>query len=164
MSDNPITDPLAWRPVKAPSLLDLEILAETVFAGLPEKFRALCEGLVIRVEDFADDDVLDDMEIDDPFGLLGLFQGVGLPFQSDSTPVQMPNMICSIAVLSSTIGPSMTRPSAPSWPMCWCTRSATISDCRTTIWKQSSRPRGDAAYIALSANLPPQVIRAFVAH
>ena len=90
MSDSPITDPLAWRPVKAPSLLDLEILAGTVFAGLPEKFRALCEGLVIRVEDFADDDVLDDMEIDDPFALLGLFQGVGLPFQSDSTPVPMP--------------------------------------------------------------------------
>lgn len=60
ISDNPITDPLAWRPVKAPSLLDLEILAGTVFAGLPEKFRALCEGLVIRVEDFADDDVLAD--------------------------------------------------------------------------------------------------------
>jgi predicted Zn-dependent protease with MMP-like domain len=93
MSDNPISDPLAWRPVKAPSLLDLEILAGTVFAGLPEKFRALCEGLVIRVEDFADDDVLDDMEIDDPLDLMGLFQGVGLPFQSDSTPVQMPNMI-----------------------------------------------------------------------
>src|SRR6516162_785311 len=89
MSDSPITDPLAWRPVKAPSLLDLEILAGAVFAGLPEKFRALCEGLVIRVEDFADDDVLDDMEIDDPFALMGLFQGVGLPFQSDSTLVQM---------------------------------------------------------------------------
>ena len=93
MSDSPITDPLAWRPVKAPSLLDLEILAGAVFAGLPEKFRALCEGLVIRVEDFADDDVLDDMEIDDPFALMGLFQGVGLPFQSDSAPVQMPNMV-----------------------------------------------------------------------
>jgi predicted Zn-dependent protease with MMP-like domain len=79
--------------VKAPSLLDLEILAGAVFAGLPEKFHALCEGLVIRVEDFADDDVLNDMEIDDPFALLGLFHGVGLPFQSDSMPVQMPNMI-----------------------------------------------------------------------
>jgi predicted Zn-dependent protease with MMP-like domain len=91
MSDSPSTDPLAWRPVKAPSLLDLEISAGTVFAGLPEKFRA--QGLVIRVEDFAEDDVLDDMEIDDPFALMGLFQGVGMPFKSDSAPVQMPNMI-----------------------------------------------------------------------
>ena len=93
MSDSPIGDPLAWRPVKAPSLLDLEILAGTVFAGLPDKFRGLCDGLVIRVEDFAEDEVLDDMEIDDPFALMGLFQGVGLPFRSDSAPVQMPNMI-----------------------------------------------------------------------
>ena len=64
MPDSPIADPLAWRPVNAPSLLDLEILASTVFRDLPAKFRTLCEGLVIRVEDFATDEVLDDMEID----------------------------------------------------------------------------------------------------
>jgi predicted Zn-dependent protease with MMP-like domain len=93
MPDSPIADPLAWRPVKAPSLLELEIMASTVFRGLPAKFRALCEGLVIRVEDFATDEVLDDMEIDDPFELMGLFQGLGLPFRSESAPVQMPNMI-----------------------------------------------------------------------
>jgi predicted Zn-dependent protease with MMP-like domain len=93
MPDSPIADPLAWRPVNAPSLLDLEILASTVFRDLPAKFRTLCEGLVIRVEDFATDEVLDDMEIDDPFELMGLFQGLGLPFRSESAPVQMPNMI-----------------------------------------------------------------------
>ena len=83
MSDSPITDPLAWRPIKAPSLLDLEILAGTVFAGLPDKFRGLCEGLVIRVEDFAEDEVLDDMEIDDPFALMG---GVGCSNKPGRTP------------------------------------------------------------------------------
>ena len=93
MPDSPIADPLAWRPVNAPSLLELEILARTVFGGLPAKFRGLCEGLVIRVEDFATDEVLDDMDIDDPFELMGLFQGLGLPFRSESAPVQMPNMI-----------------------------------------------------------------------
>ena len=93
MPDSPIADPLAWRPVKAPSLIDLEILAGAVFRALPRKFRDLCEGLVIRVDDFATDEVLDDMEIEDPFALMGLFQGVGLPFRSESAPVQMPNMI-----------------------------------------------------------------------
>jgi hypothetical protein len=44
MSDSSITDPLAWRPVKAPSLLDLEILAGTVFTGLPETFRTCARG------------------------------------------------------------------------------------------------------------------------
>jgi predicted Zn-dependent protease with MMP-like domain len=93
MSDNPFADPLAWRPIKAPSVPDMEQLAREVFAGLPAKFRGMCEGLIIRVEDFAPDDVLDDMEIDSEYDLMGLFQGVGLPFQSPSAPVQLPNMI-----------------------------------------------------------------------
>jgi predicted Zn-dependent protease with MMP-like domain len=93
MPNNPITDPLAWRTVKAPSLADMESLARDVFAGLPAKFRALCEGLIIRVEDFAPDDVLDDLDIESEYDLMGLFQGVGLPFRSESAPVQLPNMI-----------------------------------------------------------------------
>ena len=93
MPDSPIADPLAWRPIKAPSLADLEVLAREVFAGLPADFRALCEDLVIQVDDFATDEVLDTMDIDDPFDLMGLFQGVGLPFRHESAPVQMPNMI-----------------------------------------------------------------------
>jgi predicted Zn-dependent protease with MMP-like domain len=93
MADAPISDPLAWRPLKAPSLAELEVLAETAFGRLPQKFRALCEGLVIRVEDFPTDEVLDELGAQTEFDLLGLFQGVGLPFRSDSAPVQMPNMI-----------------------------------------------------------------------
>jgi predicted Zn-dependent protease with MMP-like domain len=86
-------DPLAWRPRRAPSLAELEVLAGEVFARLPAKFRDLCEGLVIRVDDFTTDEVLDDMELESEFDLLGLFQGVGLPFRSESAPIQMPNMI-----------------------------------------------------------------------
>lgn len=91
MSDNP--DPLAWHPVKAPSLAEFEALAHEAFSRLPERFRARCEGLVIRVEDYATEDVLDEMEIASELDLLGLFQGVGLPFQSGSDPAQMPNMV-----------------------------------------------------------------------
>src|SRR6266404_112510 len=65
-------DPLAWRPRMAPSLVEFEVLAADVYARLPQKFRALCEGLVIRVEDFPTDEVLDEMAIDSEFGLLGL--------------------------------------------------------------------------------------------
>jgi predicted Zn-dependent protease with MMP-like domain len=86
-------DPLAWRPRKAPSLDELEVLAGEVFARLPVKFRDLCEGLVIRVDDFPTDEVLDEMGAETEFDLLGLFHGIGLPFRSESAPVQMPNMI-----------------------------------------------------------------------
>ena len=87
------SDPLAWRPVKAPSLAELEVLASEVFSHLPRKFRDLCEGVVIQVDDFPADDVLEEMQAESEFDLLGLFQGTGLPFRSDSAPVQMPNMI-----------------------------------------------------------------------
>ena len=92
MSDA-LSDPLAWRPLKAPSLEEIHVIAEEAYRRLPQKFKMLCQGLVVHVEDFPTDEVLDELEAETEFDLLGLFQGVGLPFQSDSMPVQMPNMI-----------------------------------------------------------------------
>jgi predicted Zn-dependent protease with MMP-like domain len=88
-----VSDPLAWRGVKAPSLAELEILASEVFRHLPKRFRDLCSNLVIQVDDFPSQEVLRVMRAESEFDLLGLFQGVGLPFRSESAPVQMPNMI-----------------------------------------------------------------------
>jgi predicted Zn-dependent protease with MMP-like domain len=87
------SDPLAWRRVKAPSLAELEVLAGDVFRHLPKQFRDLCTNLVIRVDDFPSDEVLRAMRAQSEFDLLGLFQGVGLPFRSELAPVQMPNLI-----------------------------------------------------------------------
>jgi predicted Zn-dependent protease with MMP-like domain len=93
MTDETLADPLAWRPLKAPSLTEFEVIATEAFRHLPSKFLARCEGVVIRVEDFATDEVLDSMEIASELDLMGLFQGVGLPFQSESAPGAMPNMV-----------------------------------------------------------------------
>ena len=68
-------------------------MASEAFRRLPENFRALCEGLVIQVDDFATDEVLDHMNVEDPFELLGLFQGTGLPFRSEAATGTLPNMI-----------------------------------------------------------------------
>jgi predicted Zn-dependent protease with MMP-like domain len=87
------SDPLAWRPVKAPSLAELEMLAGEVFVDLPKGFRDLCRGLVVQVDDFPSDEVLEEMQAETEFDLLGLFQGVGLPFRTESAPMQMPNMV-----------------------------------------------------------------------
>ena len=87
------SDPLAWRPIKAPSLVELEILAGEIFRQLPRRFRDLCTDVVIQVDDFPTEEVLDQIGAESEFDLLGLFQGVGLPFRSESAPVQMPNMI-----------------------------------------------------------------------
>jgi predicted Zn-dependent protease with MMP-like domain len=93
MAETPLSDPPAWRALQAPSLAEFEQLATEVFRALPQKFRALCTDLVIQVEDFATDEVLDQMGLESEFDLMGLFQGVGLPFRSESASGTMPNMI-----------------------------------------------------------------------
>jgi predicted Zn-dependent protease with MMP-like domain len=85
--------PIDWRKAKAPSLADFETIASEAYGHLPEQFRNLCEDLVIRVEDFPADEVVRQMRLESEFDLLGLFHGVGLPFQSVMALPEIPNMI-----------------------------------------------------------------------
>jgi predicted Zn-dependent protease with MMP-like domain len=87
------SEPNRWRAAKAPSLDEFERLADEAYRLLPETFRELCQDLVIRVAEYPTDEVLDDMGIESELDLLGLFQGIGLPFRSESVSGQMPNMI-----------------------------------------------------------------------
>ena len=82
-----------WTELKAPSLAEMEATAHDIFDRLPAEFRGLCEGVILRVDDFPTEEVMDEMDCESEFDLLGLFQGVGLPFRHESAPVQMPNMI-----------------------------------------------------------------------
>jgi len=82
-----------WTNLKAPSLAEMEAMAHDVFERLPKRFRDLCEGVIIRVEDFPTDEVLDEMDCESEFDLLGLFHGVGLPFQSSGDIARLPNMV-----------------------------------------------------------------------
>lgn len=63
---------------KAPNLADFERMAEEAWARLPEKFRALTGHVILKIEDFPTDEVLEELEAETPFDLLGLFHGVGL--------------------------------------------------------------------------------------
>jgi predicted Zn-dependent protease with MMP-like domain len=76
-----------------PSLDDLDRLAREAWAGLPESFRALAGDIVIRIQDFADDDVLEEMGIEDPFELSGLYSGVDLTHQSITHPTPQAPMV-----------------------------------------------------------------------
>jgi predicted Zn-dependent protease with MMP-like domain len=89
-----MTDSPDWSRLSAPSLAEFERLAEAAYAELPEKFRALCEGLVIRIEDFADEEVLEHLGAESEFDVLGLFRGRGLA-QGEAFGVtgQFPNMV-----------------------------------------------------------------------
>ena len=74
-----MADPLS---TPAPSLADFEGLARAAFDDLPTEVRTACKGLAIRVEDFADEAVLDDLDIEDPFELTGLYDGIALTERS----------------------------------------------------------------------------------
>lgn len=83
-----------WSAATAPSLAELERLADDAFARLPAGFRRLCDGVAVRVEDFPDDETLREMGLDSPFDLLGLFRGIGLAQGGASLQTgQFPNMI-----------------------------------------------------------------------
>ena len=87
-----MTDPLA--ALKAPTLADFERLADDAYVRLPEEFRALTGTVVIRVEDFPTDEVLEEMEAETPFDILGLFTGIGMAQGAAMAETgQMPNTI-----------------------------------------------------------------------
>ena len=91
MTDDPKTD---WAHLHAPSLAALEALALEAYERLPQGFRQLCEGVVIRVEDFPDDETMAEMGCETPFDLLGLFRGIGLAQGGAMMQTgQFPNMV-----------------------------------------------------------------------
>jgi predicted Zn-dependent protease with MMP-like domain len=80
--------------LKAPSLEAFEAMALDAFAALPAEFRALCEGVVVRVDDFPDEETLDDLGAESEFDLLGLFRGRGLAHAPASLETGVhPNMV-----------------------------------------------------------------------
>ena len=82
-----------WRDAKAPSLSEFERLASLAWERLPSEFRNMCRDLVIRVEDFAPEDALDELELEDAFELMGLYQGVSLDHKSVMDPPREPDMV-----------------------------------------------------------------------
>ena len=76
-----------WVTRAAPSLDDFAALGQTAFAALPQPFRGLAGEVRMQVEDFASEDILDQMGIADPFELTGLYQGVSLAERSVLDPI-----------------------------------------------------------------------------
>ena len=83
-----------WGRTHAPSLGEFEAMADAAFDALPENFRNLCEGVIIKIDDFPSDDVLDEMKAESEFELLGLFQGRGLAQgKTQGHTGELPNMV-----------------------------------------------------------------------
>ncbi len=86
-------DPNDWRHLSAPNLTAFEALAAAAWDRLPSHFRQVCGDVVIRIEDFATDDVLDSLAIRDSFDLMGLYQGVSLDKRSVTDVAREPDIV-----------------------------------------------------------------------
>ena len=76
-----------------PSPAEFEAIARTALARLPADFAPHVTDVVMSVEEFADEETLAAMGIEDPFELTGLFEGFGLTEQSIELSGQMPNRV-----------------------------------------------------------------------
>jgi predicted Zn-dependent protease with MMP-like domain len=77
----------------APDPATIERLAEAAIAALPEPFRRHLDGVVLRVEEFAEEEVLEQFGIEDPFELSGLYTGRPMGEQSSTISGELPAMI-----------------------------------------------------------------------
>ena len=77
----------------APDLAFIEHLSREAISTLPPAFRAAATAVRLRVEDFAPQDMLEQMQIADPFELTGLYDGIPLTEKSLSDPQLHPDTI-----------------------------------------------------------------------
>ena len=78
---------------RAPSLGDIEALATRALETIPEELKRHLGPLVVRVEEFPDEETEATMELESPFDILGLYRGVALPHKSVSDPQARMDMV-----------------------------------------------------------------------
>jgi predicted Zn-dependent protease with MMP-like domain len=84
---------MSERQTFAPDAAEFERLAEAAIARMPDHFRRHLEGVVLRIDDFADEDMLAELGIEDPFELTGLYTGRPIGEQSSLLSGELPAMI-----------------------------------------------------------------------
>ena len=73
-------------PLLAPSLADFETLAHAALAAIPAELKKHLGPVVMRIDEFPDAETEEEMGLESPFDILGLYRGVALPFKSGSSP------------------------------------------------------------------------------
>ncbi len=77
----------------APSLADIERLAQAAVEALPQLFRDHLARVLLRIEDFPDDDVISALELESEWDILGLYQGRHVGMKGDEPSGVLPDMI-----------------------------------------------------------------------
>jgi predicted Zn-dependent protease with MMP-like domain len=80
-------------PELAPTLADIESLAHEAIATIPAELKRHLGPVVIRVDEFPDAETEEEMELESPFDILGLYRGLALPYKASSQPDPQIDMI-----------------------------------------------------------------------
>lgn len=82
-----------WTRTTAPDAEMIETIAREIIAGFPAEFAGHAQTVVLRVDEFARDDFLEELDIHDPLELTGLYDGVPLTEKSVSDPQAFPDTV-----------------------------------------------------------------------
>ena len=88
-----MTSKTNWETAASPSLADFETIAAAAWERLPAEFREKAGDVLIRVEDFATEEVLRSLGIENPFELTGLYHGVSIDKKSVMDLSRQPDMV-----------------------------------------------------------------------
>ncbi len=78
---------------QSPSLDQIEQIARDTVADLPNAFAAAAAEVALRVLDLPDAAMLAELDMDDPMGLTGLYEGVPMTEKSVSYPAPWPDTV-----------------------------------------------------------------------
>jgi predicted Zn-dependent protease with MMP-like domain len=79
--------------ISPPSLADIDEMARAALTSLPEPLKQFTDGVVLQVVDFPDDEVCQEMELESPFDILGLYQGVSIGEKRSEASGSLPDMV-----------------------------------------------------------------------
>jgi predicted Zn-dependent protease with MMP-like domain len=77
----------------APDAAEIESIAARAYASIPAELRDHVKDVVIRIEEYPDEQTLADLGIESPYDLLGLYHGVDLTQKSIADPQPQTDMI-----------------------------------------------------------------------
>jgi predicted Zn-dependent protease with MMP-like domain len=82
-----------WQDQLSPTLDEMELMALEAYANLPETFRQLTGEIVIQIAEFPSEEIMDDLALETPFDLLGLFEGRGIAERWNPQTGEGPNRV-----------------------------------------------------------------------
>jgi predicted Zn-dependent protease with MMP-like domain len=76
-----------------PTLADIEKIAQEAYRSIPDELRKHAEDVLIRVDEFPDEETEREMGLESPFDLLGLYRGVALDRKTSQDLPRGPDMV-----------------------------------------------------------------------